>query len=214
MAKAFKRLERVLKLEAQQGYKNKAVVGGIGQFAAFWIDQAREEAVDEGDRAFVEQTSAVLSDYGNLQGNAARSESLNNLLGKLKQRQERVGAVSPPKPAPRRPVQPPKKAVARSPKKQPPAKKEQPKKKPPRKKQAAQPKQQKGKKHFAAAESPETENVAIHGAQHGRDKDRRNHHEDGVDKIGPQTIFAACTDLRFAPGFAPGFGRKGFHMPF
>lgn len=134
MAKAFKRLERVLKLEAQQGYKNKAVVGGIGQFAAFWVDQAREEAVDEGDRAFVEQTSAVLADYGNLQGSAARSESLNNLLGKLKQRQERVGPISPPKPSPHHPAQPKRKPAA-----------QKPQKKQPKKKQAAQSKKQQNK---------------------------------------------------------------------
>lgn len=138
MAQAFKRLERVLKLEVQQGYKNKAVVGGIGQFAAFWIDQAREEAVDEADRAFVEQTSDVLGDYGNLKGDAARSESLNNLLGKLKQRQERVGtAVSNKTAVSQKPAPPSKPAPSRP----APAKKEARKKQPaaPKKKQAAQP---------------------------------------------------------------------------
>ena len=134
MAKAFKRLQSVLKLEAQQGYKNKAVVGGIGQFAAFWVDQAREEAVDEGDRAFVEQTSAVLADYGNLQGDAARSESLNNLLGKLKQRQERVDKISPPKPSPHRPPPQKKKAPAQKQQRQQPQ--------PQQKKQQPQPKRQ------------------------------------------------------------------------
>ena len=49
MKKALKRLQRVLDLEASQGYKNKAVVGGIRQFATFWVGQARDEAVDEMD---------------------------------------------------------------------------------------------------------------------------------------------------------------------
>jgi len=153
MAQAFKRLERVLKLEAQQGYKDKAVVGGIGQFAAFWVDQARDEAVDEGDRAFVEQTSAVLSDYGSLQGDAARSESLNNLLGKLKQRQERVGTVAPPKAA-HRPAPPKKKAAAPKPQQ----KKQQPKKKQPAKQQQAGPSK---KKQRAQAQKGKNKPVTI-----------------------------------------------------
>ena len=41
MSRAFERLERVLDLEVQQGYQNKAVVGGIRQFALFWVEQAR-----------------------------------------------------------------------------------------------------------------------------------------------------------------------------
>ncbi len=131
MAKAFKRLQSVLKLEAQQGYKNKAVVGGINQFASFWIDQAREEAVDEGDRAFVEQVSQVLADYGNLHGDAARAESLNNLLDRLQKRDERLGTAittkRKPRPAPAKKKQPPK-PKKQPPKKQPPPKKQQGKK--------------------------------------------------------------------------------------
>jgi len=44
MEQSLKRLERVLDLERQQNYQNKAVVGGIRQFAAFWVSLANEEA--------------------------------------------------------------------------------------------------------------------------------------------------------------------------
>jgi hypothetical protein len=44
MSRSFNRLQRVLELEAKQGYKNTAVVGGIRQFATFWVGQARAEA--------------------------------------------------------------------------------------------------------------------------------------------------------------------------
>ena len=37
MDRSLKRLERVLELEKLQGYQNKAVVGGIRQFAVFWV---------------------------------------------------------------------------------------------------------------------------------------------------------------------------------
>jgi ATP-dependent DNA helicase RecG len=91
MARAFATLERVLNLESKQGFQNKAVVGGIRQFATFWVSQAREEAVDEADRAFVEQTADVLMGYGRLPGVEARASAVDSLLKRLRQRRERVG---------------------------------------------------------------------------------------------------------------------------
>jgi ATP-dependent DNA helicase RecG len=109
MGLAFKRLERVLELEAEQGYQNKAVVGGIRQFAQFWVGQAREEAADEADRALVEQVAEVLMDYGRLPGAAARSKAVGSLLESLKRRESRMAdrapAPSPAQPGPAR--QPP-----------------------------------------------------------------------------------------------------------
>ncbi|MCA9999935.1 MAG: hypothetical protein KDE56_29430, partial [Anaerolineales bacterium] len=98
MAQAFKRLERVLDLEAKQGYENKAVVGGIQQFAIYWVEQARQEAVDEADRAFVEQVADVLAEYGRLPGTEARSKSLSMLQSGLARRRDRVGEqkLTPP----------------------------------------------------------------------------------------------------------------------
>ena len=107
MARAFSRLERVLDLEAQQGYQNKAVVGGIRQFAVFWVEQAREEAVDEADKAFVEQTSEVLMDYGRLPGTEARQKAVESLKAGLKKRKERLGDKALPPKKERRQPQPP-----------------------------------------------------------------------------------------------------------
>ena len=90
MVKAFTQLERVLRLEAQQGHKNTAVVGGIRQFATFWVGRAREEAVDELDEALVEQVAAALQDYGRLPGVEARSRLLEDLQDQLHRRKERV----------------------------------------------------------------------------------------------------------------------------
>ena len=95
MSKAFKRLERVLKLEIQQGYKDKAVVGGIRQFATFWVDQARDEAVDEMDKILVEQTGEILQGYGRLPGVEKRAEVIGSLMEKIAARNKRVGASQP-----------------------------------------------------------------------------------------------------------------------
>jgi ATP-dependent DNA helicase RecG len=103
MVKAFTQLERVLKLEAQQGYRNKAVVGGIRQFTTFWVGKAREEAVDEVDKALVEQIAETLQDYARLPGTEARATVVDSLQQKLERRKERVAHL--PKPAATPPVQ-------------------------------------------------------------------------------------------------------------
>ena len=107
MVKAFKQLERVLNLEAQQGYHNKAVVGGIRQFVNFWVTKARAEAVDEIDRALVEQVAEVLQDYARLSGVEARAKAVNTLQEKLQKRKERVAhlpkAARQPGPKPQAP---------------------------------------------------------------------------------------------------------------
>ncbi|MDJ0754057.1 MAG: ATP-dependent DNA helicase RecG [Ardenticatenaceae bacterium] len=94
MSKSFQRLKNILKLEVHQGYQNKAVVGGLRQFISYWISQAREEAVDEADRAFVEQTAEALSDYGSLPGKNARLMLVNRLLDRLDAREERVATLT------------------------------------------------------------------------------------------------------------------------
>ena len=102
MDRSFKRLKRVLELERKQGYQNKAVVGGIRQFAAFWVGQAREDAVDEADRALAEQIAETLAEYGRLPGIEARSQVVESLITSLERRQTRLQQVtaSPPAVAP------------------------------------------------------------------------------------------------------------------
>jgi ATP-dependent DNA helicase RecG len=95
MARIFVRLERVLDLEAQQGYQDKAVVGGIRQFVVYWVGQAREEAVDEADRALIEQVAEALVDYGRLPGREARARVIESLMEGLGRRKSRLGIAVP-----------------------------------------------------------------------------------------------------------------------
>ncbi|MCP5101063.1 MAG: hypothetical protein GY943_36395, partial [Chloroflexi bacterium] len=96
MARSFKRLKQVLNLEIQQGYQNKAVVGGIRQFVNFWVERARDEAVDEADKALVEQIAEALTEYGRLPGYEARTKSIESLMDSLQRREERLGPATPP----------------------------------------------------------------------------------------------------------------------
>lgn len=107
MDRSFKRLERVLDLEANQGYRNKAVVGGIQQFAAFWVDQARDEAVDEADRALVEQIAEVLAEYNRLPGKEARERAVEALRTSLQKRSLRLDELQSAPGATQRPTPPP-----------------------------------------------------------------------------------------------------------
>ncbi len=123
MARLFKRLKQVLDLEIKKEYQNKAVVGGIGQFGNFWVEQAREEAVDEADRALVEQIGEVLNDYGRLPGRESRAKAIDSLMTSLQRRDERVGTTVTKKQPPRKPAQKTKPAKkAATPKSQKPAK--------------------------------------------------------------------------------------------
>ncbi|MCA9937570.1 MAG: ATP-dependent DNA helicase RecG [Anaerolineales bacterium] len=90
MSRSFKRLQRVLKLEAQQGFQNKAVVGGMRQLVTFWVTQAREEAMDDADLALVEQTASALMGYDRLPGMEKRAELVEKLLEKIDSREHRL----------------------------------------------------------------------------------------------------------------------------
>ena len=117
MARAFSSLERVMDLETKQGFQDTAVVGGIRQFAAYWVSQAREEAADEADLAFVEQVAETLSDYSRLPGVEARATALEMLRQKLQARSERLKGARPVETTIAEPVTPelppdkPKKAI-------------------------------------------------------------------------------------------------------
>lgn len=120
MVKAFTQLERVLRLEAQQGYKNQAVVGGIRQFATFWVGKAREEAVDETDRTLVEQIAESLQEYGRLHAHEARAGMVNDLQQKLQRRKERVAHLPRrPRPSPEEKAEPKGEMVPETPSTEP-----------------------------------------------------------------------------------------------
>ncbi|HFC11619.1 MAG TPA: ATP-dependent DNA helicase RecG, partial [Anaerolineae bacterium] len=93
MPSAFERLGNVLRLEKEQGFHNKAVVGGIRQFATFWVGQARDEIDDDIDLFFVEQVAETLTQYNKLPSRAARRDTIENILLKLAERGRRKQGV-------------------------------------------------------------------------------------------------------------------------
>ncbi|HQC63913.1 MAG TPA: OB-fold nucleic acid binding domain-containing protein, partial [Anaerolineaceae bacterium] len=59
MNKATEKLSRIFKLEAQQGFENRAVMGGMVRLTQAWESDAREVAMDETTIQFVSQKFSV-----------------------------------------------------------------------------------------------------------------------------------------------------------
>ncbi len=79
-------LARVLRLERQRGFTDRAVVGGMGAFLAAWLSRWTGE-----DRVRVEALVAPLTDYGR-QNDASRQVAIVQVLDAI----ERVSFAPPP----------------------------------------------------------------------------------------------------------------------
>ncbi|MEA3460113.1 MAG: ATP-dependent DNA helicase RecG [Chloroflexota bacterium] len=94
MGPAFEKLTKILALEKEQGYQNRAVIGGLGKLAPFW----RREASSE-DPKLVEEVAALLQSYPTL-GRQEREGVVGEILAKLKGKE--TEEAKPPQPEPRR----------------------------------------------------------------------------------------------------------------
>ncbi|MFN2304447.1 MAG: hypothetical protein ACK2TV_12025, partial [Anaerolineales bacterium] len=63
MQRSFEKLYKIFKLEAEFGYSNKAVVGGLEKLTDSWIGEARAEGVPEDQ---IQKVGSLLNQYRNL----------------------------------------------------------------------------------------------------------------------------------------------------
>ena len=98
MASAFETLGKILKLEREQGYKNKAVIRGLEALAKTWPPEAVKEA--PAATPLVEQIAVLLRDYGSLIDRVARQERIAQIMEKLAACREVAVASSDGGPAP------------------------------------------------------------------------------------------------------------------
>jgi len=98
MMSAFETLGKILKLEREQGYKNKAVIRGLEALAKTWPVEAVKEA--PAAAPVVEQIAGLLRDYGSLPDRAARQERVVQIMEKLTACQEMATASLAERPAP------------------------------------------------------------------------------------------------------------------
>ena len=100
MVSAFEKLTKILTLEQEQGYRNRAVIGGLEKFASYWQNEARQEALrpsstslsrsgqaEELDGArLVEEIVALLQSYPTLEDRGSREQVVEKVLSKLRQK--------------------------------------------------------------------------------------------------------------------------------
>ena len=90
MVSAFEKLTKILALEEEQGYRNRAVIGGLERFASFWREEARQESADLESARLVEEIGALLQSYPTLEDREARKRVVEEILSKLSQKPRRV----------------------------------------------------------------------------------------------------------------------------
>lgn len=91
MKPSLLKLQKIFKLEADRGYDNRAVVGGIDRMLEHWEAEARLEGVPEELIAYIENR---FRDYGRL-SEKSRAEALIGLWRRI-QRSENESLDSPP----------------------------------------------------------------------------------------------------------------------
>ncbi len=97
IAKAFEKLTRILTLEQEQGYCNRAVIGGLEKFAPFWRQEARQETEGAEHSRLVEETVALLQSYPTLEDRGARERAVDEMLTRLGQKPRQVKEEPPEK---------------------------------------------------------------------------------------------------------------------
>ena len=90
MTPAFERLTKILTLEQEQGYRNRAVIGGLEKFASFWREEARQEAEGLERARLVEEIISLLQSYPTLEDYGARERTVEEMLAKLGQKPRTV----------------------------------------------------------------------------------------------------------------------------
>ena len=98
---SFEKLIKILKLEMEGGFRDKAVIGGLGKFADFW----EKEAVREAPAEQVTHIAELLRGYSALSDRPARVQSIERI-------KTWMSAPLPTVPVPASPVSPPAEVVA------------------------------------------------------------------------------------------------------
>jgi len=87
MASAYNKLKRILSLEQEQGYRDRAVVGGLSRFLTYWEKEAGEESRRVCCSPAASEVVRALSGYADLSLDARR-QALDPLLEILNKRKD------------------------------------------------------------------------------------------------------------------------------
>jgi len=80
MLPAFENLVKVLKLEQEQGYRNRAVSGGLDKLLGRWLQEARRQAAQPEETQAVEALARILAAYPGLESRDERVQAVQAAL--------------------------------------------------------------------------------------------------------------------------------------
>jgi len=87
MLTAFQKLEKILKLEESQGYRDRAVIGGFAKFARIWQGEAQADARTAEQEQTASEIADMLASYGEAEA-GRREQMVNEILNRLQGKQE------------------------------------------------------------------------------------------------------------------------------
>jgi ATP-dependent DNA helicase RecG len=99
VSNAFERLKKILKLEQQQGFRNKSVIGGLERLSERWEVDAREEAASDYQRVLVQEIAGALNRYPNLASQRERRQAVEAMLSTAERWDAPEPTVTSPAPA-------------------------------------------------------------------------------------------------------------------
>src|SRR5258708_33958051 len=121
MPSALETLVKILKLEQDTDYQDKAVIGGLKSFASHWVPDAHAQAKKPEHHLLIDELAVLLNEYGSLSVGEQRREAIKYMLGRITGRiPPKGGQVSAPQ------VQQPQRVDT-----EPPAQREQQQSQPP-----------------------------------------------------------------------------------
>ena len=97
----LQKLEKILILERNLGYTDRAVIGGLGRFVSYWADGARQSTTDPTLTRLIDETGALLQSYSHETAGRRREmvqEALRKWEGVDTPAQEEKHEASAPKP--------------------------------------------------------------------------------------------------------------------
>lgn len=100
MIPAFETLTKILGLEKQQGFEDRAVIGGMAKFLQIWGSNAAQECATGEEKALVTEILALLKGYSEL-GRTERARAVENALARVMSPQPRQPGSEPSQRLPR-----------------------------------------------------------------------------------------------------------------
>ena len=93
MSSAYDKLRRILILERDQNYRDRAVIGGLGRFLGYWEREARQEAEHMTHPVAVDRVVTMLKGYADLSPES-RAQAVDQLVALLSVNRDRVSDSS------------------------------------------------------------------------------------------------------------------------